>query len=333
VCWVEMEITIIIVSYNTRDMTVECIRSVIEQTKKVQYELIVFDSASTDGSVEAIRSLFPQVKLIPSEENVGFASGNNIAAKLARGRYLLLLNPDTVVTDCAIERLHDFAVTNPTYRIWGGRCVFADGKLNQSCWRFQTLWTLFCDVFGLTAAVPSIFNGETYGNWQADSVRTVDIIAGCFFLIDRDLWQMLSGFDPIFFMYGEEQDLCLRARKMGARPRFTPGAVIIHYGGASYPDKAEQFAQTFAARITLMRRHWSRLSCLIGLRLFYIFPLARYLIFNALSIRGKTRFRQKAYLWGQIWRNRRQWIDGWTAAAVESARRPARPADAQATKA
>ena len=131
----EFDITIIIVSYNTRDMTVDCIRSVRDQVFAVRVEIIVLDNASTDGSVEAIRENFPEINLIASTENLGFGLANNVAAMRARGQRLLLLNPDTVILDYAIDRLHEFAVANPECRIWGGRTVSADGALiPQSCW-------------------------------------------------------------------------------------------------------------------------------------------------------------------------------------------------------
>src|SRR3954453_16300686 len=124
-----MNVSIIVVTHNTREMTIECIRSILEQTTKVQYELIVFDSGSGDGSAEAIRERFPTVKLITSEQDVGFAKGNNLAAKVAQGRRLLLINPDTVVLDHAVDSLNEFADATPECRIWGGRTVFADGSL------------------------------------------------------------------------------------------------------------------------------------------------------------------------------------------------------------
>ena len=248
-----LDLTIIVVSHNTRKMTIDCLRSVVEQTKNISYELIVFDNASTDGSVDAIRSHFPQINLITSPEDLGFASANNAAAQRARGQRLLLLNPDTVVLDGAIDQLCDFAAANPGYRIWGGRTIFPDGSLNPSCWRFQTLWRLCYEAFGFTALLPAIFRGQSYGSWNADTERTVDVIAGCFFLVDRDLWLALKGFDPIFFMFGEEADFCLRARKLGARARFTPNVTIVHYGGGAYPDRAELYVQTFASRVTLMK--------------------------------------------------------------------------------
>jgi N-acetylglucosaminyl-diphospho-decaprenol L-rhamnosyltransferase len=326
-----MDVSIIVVTHNTRDMTLECISSVIEQTKTLHYELIVFDSGSKDGSVEAIRSRFPDLRLIASPEDVGFATANNIAAKHTRGRRLLLLNPDTIVLNNAIERLNEFAVSTPNSRIWGGRTVYANGSLNPSCWRHSTLWSVFCLALGLSAIKRgSFFSAEGYGRWQGDTVRSVDIIAGCFFLIDRDLWVELGGFDPIFFMFGEEADLCLRARQFGGKPMFTPTATIIHYGGASYPDKAEQLIQTLAARVTLMQRHWSTLSCFIGTKLAYMVPLLRWIIYGVAALTlGRSTYRKNAHVWGEVWRNRQYWIEGWTDAAVRFAREGFRQKTAQ----
>src|SRR4051794_22392879 len=121
-----MDLSIIVVTHNTREMTIECIRSILAETNVVRYELIVFDSGSVDGSAEAIRERFPTVKLIASSQDVGFGRANTIAAKGAQGRRLLLINPDTVVLDHAIDRLNEFGDLTPECRIWGGRTVFAD---------------------------------------------------------------------------------------------------------------------------------------------------------------------------------------------------------------
>src|SRR4051812_3005654 len=180
-----MDLSIIVVTHNTREMTIECIRSILEQTTRVRYELIVFDSGSTDGSSEAISERFPSVKLMTSPRDLGFGKANNIAAKGAEGTRLLLINPDTVVLDHAIDRLNDFADMTPECRIWGGRTVFADGSLNPaSCWKFATLWSVFCWAVGLNLFKGSVvFNSEAYPDWKRDSVRSVDIVSGCFFLI------------------------------------------------------------------------------------------------------------------------------------------------------
>ena len=310
----DLEITIIVVSYNTREMTVECIYSVLKQTTAIRYEVIVVDNASTDGSADAIRANFPSIKLIASTENFGFARANNLAAMQARGRRILLLNPDTIVLDHAIDRLHKFADENPECRIWGGRTVFADGSLNpQSCWRRMTLWSLFCNATGLNLLKgSSLFNSEGYGGWKRDTVRAVDIVVGCLFLIDKDLWEELHGFDPVFFMYGEEADLCQRARRIGARPTITPAATIIHHGGASETDKADQRIKVLASKVTLIRRHWSTLFALAGRLLFLVGPLVRLFFYDTLgALLGRADLRRDAQTWREVWRSRHRWINGW----------------------
>jgi N-acetylglucosaminyl-diphospho-decaprenol L-rhamnosyltransferase len=320
---IEPDISVIIVSYNTRAMTLECIRSILAQTAKVRYEVIVFDNASLDGSAEAIRANFPQIELIASKENLGFARANNVAATHARARRFLLLNPDTVILSQAIDRLQEFANANPNCRIWGGRTVLADGSLNPgSCWGDATLWSIFCFATGLTKLKrTALFNPEGYGGWKRDSIRAVDIVTGCFFLVDRELWQQLDGFDPEFFMYGEEADLCRRARKLGAQPTITPAATIIHHGGSSEPDHAEQRIKVLAGRITLMQRHHSALTIFVGRSLYLMLPLLRLLVYGTASvISGRADFRHKAQNWRYVWQSRERWINGWSDAAVRSAR-------------
>lgn len=320
----EPDISIIIVSYNTRIMTLECIRSVLAQTTTGLYEIIVFDNASTDGSREAIRANFPQIELIASPENLGFAAANNIAATRARGRRLLLLNPDTVILNHAIDRLQEFADANPRFGIWGGRTVFSDGRLNPgSCWGDATLWSIFCFATGLTKLKRSsaVFNPEGYGGWRRDSIRAVDIVTGCFLLIDRTLWEQLDGFDPEFFMYGEEADLCRRARKLGACPTITPAATIIHYGQSSEPDQAEQRIKVLAGRITLLRRHNSTATILAGKTLYMLLPFLRLLAYGAASlVSSRSDFREKARNWRYVWQHRQRWVNGWSSAGARSAR-------------
>ena len=313
-----MDVSIIIVNHNTRNMAIDCIKSVIEQTKAVTYELIVLDSGSTDGSVEAIQSEFPHISLIASPEDVGFATANNIAAKRARGRKLLLLNPDTIILDRAIDRLHEFAERRPECKIWGGRTLFADGSLNVSCRPDITLLSLFCFASGLNA----FFDLDTYGAWKVDTERPVDMVVGCFLLIDHDLWRGLGGFDPIFFMFGEEADFCIRARKIGAQPTITPSATIIHYGGASYPNKAEQRIQLLAGRVTLMHRHWPVTKRFVGRCLYHMLALTRLVLYRAAAIATRRdNYRQKADLWAEVWKRRHCWVDGWNETALLAARR------------
>ena len=213
-------VSILVISYNTKAMTLDCLRSIAAETS-VPHEVIVLDNASPDGSAAAIAAALPSTRLIASPENHGFAKGNNIAAGHARGEYLLLLNPDTLVLDGAIDKLVAFARRTPAAGIWGGRTLNADLSLNpMSVFGDQTLWSLFCRATGLTVAFRNspLFNSEHYGGWARDSERAVQVVQGSFLLIPRRLWDELGGFDLSFVMYGEEADLCRRARARGASP-------------------------------------------------------------------------------------------------------------------
>jgi GT2 family glycosyltransferase len=306
------QISVLIISYNTREMTLACIASVFEQTTPGTFEVIVVDNASTDGSADAIDAAFPDVRLVRLEQNVGFAAGNNVAAEVATGRFLLLLNPDTVVLDRAIDRLVAFAEANDRAGIWGGRTVFADGSLNPaSCWARPTLWSVFCIASGMTACFrgSALFNPESFGSWRRDTVREVDIVSGCFFLIRRELWDKLGGFDPAFFMYGEEADLCLRAAKLGHRGMVTPDATIIHHGGASERAKSGKMIKLFDAKARLFRRHWPSWQVPIGIALLDGWALSRWVAFSCLSV-VKSSARPSAETWREIWRNRSKWRKG-----------------------
>ena len=141
-------LSVIVVSYNTRAMTLDCLASLRDETR-ADFETIVVDNASTDGSAEAIAAAFPEMVLLAETANHGFAGANNLAARRARGEYLLLLNPDTLVLDGAVDRLLAFARARPEAGIWGGRTLYGDRSLNPaSCWGRMTLWNLFCRACG-----------------------------------------------------------------------------------------------------------------------------------------------------------------------------------------
>lgn len=311
----EIDVSILIVSYNTRALTLEAISSAARETVRSTFEFIAVDNASHDGSPQALAQHPVKPQLIALKANIGFARANNLAARYARGRYILLLNPDTAVLDGAIDALVEFADANPDAQIWGGRTVFADGSLNPaSCWGRMTLWNQICRAIGLTGLLHryEFFNGETFGSWQRDSVRQVDIVSGCFFLIRRSVWEEHSGFDPHFFMYGEEADLCLRAARSGAKPMITPAATIIHLGGASETARTAKMTKLLSAKASLIARHWHPLSAPIGQALLAFWPLSRAIALHAVSTltRSKAR-RQTARTWYEIWTLRKSWMHGY----------------------
>ena len=306
-------VSILVISYNTRAMTLECLASIAAETT-VPHEVIVLDNNSPDGSAAAIAEAFPHIRLIASPENHGFAKGNNIAAGYARGDYILLLNPDTLVLDGAIDKLVAFADRTPAAGVWGGRTVYADGSLNAgSCNSLQTLWTIFCRTSGLAIVFSGseFFNRENYGAWDRSTEREVGYVCGCLFLMKRAFWDELGGFDLTFVMYGEETDLCHRARARGARPRVTPDATIVHYAGASSKRRSDKDALILKSKVTLAQRYLPRWQHGPAVFLLRMWPLSRKLGGQlAAKVTGSAGAAEAARRWGAVWEARSSWQDG-----------------------
>lgn len=306
------EVTVIMVSYNTRELTLKAIETLLRNAGDVLFKLVVWDNASADGSADAVAERFPEIELIRSAENVGFAMANNIVAEAAETEWLLLLNPDTETHPAAVENLLAFARANPQAGIVGGRTVFPDGSLNiASCWSKMTPWSLFCSATGLTSVFPrsAFFNPEAMGNWQRDTVREVDIVVGCFFLIRTQLWRELDGFSPRYFMYGEEADMCLRAAQRGYKPMITPDAQIMHLVGAATSKREDKLRRLLKAKVTLVRDHWSPAMAPIGVGLLLMGAGARRVATGLRAKAGKSEGREET--WKSVWENRKDWLEGY----------------------
>ena len=307
-------LTVIIISYNTRELTLAALRTLYTTTQATAFRTVVLDNASTDGSADAVSASFPQVELIRSTENLGFAKANNVVAEAARSEWLLLLNPDTECHIGAVDNLMAFARATPQGGIYGGRTVFPDGSLNvASCWNRITPWSVFCIATGLTAAFPrtAVFDPEAMGGWQRDTMREVDIVVGCFLLIRRDLWTRLGGFDLRYFMYGEEADLCLRARRLGFRPMITPDAEIMHLVGAASASKAAKRILVTKARVTLIRDHWPRWQVPLGIGLMWLWGALRIAASRLIALGDQPRARERLAYWREVWDRRRDWLKGY----------------------
>lgn len=310
------EVSIIIVSWNTRDLTLEAIRSCIEETQETSYELLVVDNNSADGSADAIEAEFPDLALFLREpDNHGFAKANNIAAKHARGKYLLLLNPDTVTLDGAIDKLVAFAKRSPDALIWGGRTVFADKSPNYtSIHRHMSLWSLFCQATCIRPLFTNISGlcPEGYTPAEHEVEREVGFPTGAFYLVTRELWEALGGFDLDYVMYAEEADLALRGRALGARPRYTPDAVIVHLVGASSAVRTDRIVMLYRAKVTMVRRFFSTLSKPIALALFWLTPVLRGTIYSILGLLTSNQNRRDTGAsWLEVFRRRREWYPGY----------------------
>jgi N-acetylglucosaminyl-diphospho-decaprenol L-rhamnosyltransferase len=263
-----LDLSIIIVSYRVPDLLDDCLASVYKQTEGIDFEVLVVDNAPGDGSAEIVREKYPQATLLEPDDNLGFAGGNNYAAGRARGRRLLLLNPDTVVLDGAIQKLHAFAESKPSAGIVGGRTVRADRSLEPTCcWADPGLWPLLCKAVGLNVVLKGsrLFDREAMGWWARDDDRRVDIITGCFLMMSKDVWDELGGFDPRFFMYAEEVDLCWRLRRTGREIWFAHEPEIIHLVGASASKATgSRLLAVNKALLQLFRKHQGLAYCAVA---------------------------------------------------------------------
>lgn len=308
------DLTVIIISYNTRALTLAALRTLYANTHSTRFHTVVFDNASSDGSPDAIAAEFPQVALIRSPDNLGFARANNVVAAEAKTEWLLLLNPDTEVHDGAVDNLMRFGAAHPKAGIYGGRTVFPDGRLNiASCWGKITPWSTFCAATGLTAAFPNArrFNPEALCGWARDSVRDVDIVVGCFLLIRSSLWAKLGGFDLRYFMYGEEADLCLRAARLGYQPMITPDAEIMHIVGAASSSRRGKQLLLAKARVTLIRDHWPAWQVPFGIGLMWLWAALRLTAAQGLRLLTGKRGDGRLALWSEVWNQRKDWLRGY----------------------
>ncbi len=293
----------VVVTYGAREMTMRCLQSVAKEASRVAAEIVVVDNGSPDRLAEQIACAHPGFRVVAQVANAGFAAACNLAAAIANGRYLLFLNPDTIVPEGAIDALLEFARSRPEAGIWGGRTMFADGTINPtSCRRRLTLWSLFCTALALDTRYPNsgLFNRLGYGGWDWASERPVDVICGCFLLVDRALWDRLAGFSPAFYMYCEDDDLCLRARRLGFQPLFTAASTIVHHGSGTESSQERKISQLLAARVLFIRAHFAAPARQLGIALLGLRPrLARRF--------AKPDLRS---LWENVWQRRRRWLAG-----------------------
>ena len=305
-------LSVVMVSYNTRELTLKALDTLYRHAG-YPLEVIVLDNASQDGSADAIEARFPEVRLIRSPENLGFARANNVAVGYAPGEVLLLLNPDTEMLPDAVRHLMRLREQNPDAGIWGGRTVYADGSPNpSSCWKRQTLWSLAVQATGLSSIrrQSAVLNPERVLTLDSQAPTPVDIVSGCMLLIDKRLFEQLGGFSPRFFMYGEDADLCLRARDKGARPLVSARPTIVHHGGGSERVPADKLVRLLAAKATLILEHFPAGKRRAGLVMLAAWPFTRMLAHRMLSLVGRRQSTERAEVWANVWARRSEWFAG-----------------------
>jgi GT2 family glycosyltransferase len=251
-------LSILIVNYNAATVLGNCLTSLPAGLGGLSAETIVVDNASTDNSVAMLRAQFPTVQLQANTQNVGFAAANNQAAAAARGDYLLLLNPDTVVQPGALETLVRYAETHPTLGTLGPRLLNADGTPQRSCWRgFPGLRMALSDALYLwkLPGLP-LARATEYQPAELAQPRVVDHLLGAALLIPRTLWRQLGGFDATFFLFFEETDWCFRAEQHDRPSLFLPTAVIVHLGQHSMDQNPRRnLPQFYRSYCQFYRKH------------------------------------------------------------------------------
>ena len=292
-CSDSIDVTFIIVSWNAKDYLLECLRSLIQTQRGYVGEIIIVDNASADGSAQAVQEAFPSVRLVQNEKNVGFARANNAGIKLARGRYLCLVNSDVEVHDGCVASLVQEMDAQPALGMIGPKLLERDGRTQVSCWGFPSLWNMFCCALFLDRLFPKVglFNGYQLMHRQKDEAQDVDILGGAFWLARREAVQKVGGLDEGFFMYGEDMDWCKRFWQEGWRIRFHPSACAVHYGGASSANAPTRFyIEMQRANLQYWRKHHSRVAWIAIYLIYCLHHLVRIVThFGAMLVRASRR--------------------------------------------
>ena len=233
------DLSIIIVNYNVKNLLENCINSILSASKNFQTEIIVVDNNSFDGSPAYIKSRFDgynDIRVIENNVNLGFAKANNLGVSAASGKYILILNPDTILREDTIDKCIKFIESRDDIGILSCKLVLPNGKLDLACRRsFPSSSVAFYRMIGLSKLFP---NNKIFGKYNLtyldeNSSYEVDAVCGAFMLMKKEHFFKVGGFDEEYFMYGEDLDLCYRIKKENLKVYYYSGTGIIHYKGES----------------------------------------------------------------------------------------------------
>jgi len=273
-----VDVSIIIVAWNVRQLLYDCLKSVYEQTKGIDFEVIYVDNASEDGSVEMVRKEFPAIRIIQNDRNEGFIKANNRGIKVAMGRYVLLLNSDTLILDNAIAKMVKFADLHPEAAIVGCKVLASNRTLQESCFTCPSVLSMLLSATYLYKLFPkSKFFGREYMTWwDYDNAREVEAIAGVCSLVRKEAIQQVGLMNELYFVYGDDPDWCYRFRKKGWQIFFTPEAQIIHFGGDTVKRVSSEFMlQLHGSKLIFMKLHRTKLAFPIACFLTALFFFSR----------------------------------------------------------
>ncbi len=259
-------VSVVVVSYNTRAMTLDCLDALYCSLGDMPAEVWVVDNASRDGSVEAVRDAFPQTHVLANTDNKGFGAANNQALRQACGEFLMLLNTDAFVQPDTVERLVAYLRQHPRAALVGPRLLNGDGSVQQSCYRYPSPPRAWLENLGASALLARHPRWGDYKRWPHDTAQNVDWVIGACLLLRRAAYDEVGGFDEAFFMYAEETDWQRRFRDKGWDIAFTPSATVTHLGGASGASESARVNAHFFDSLDLYTHKHHGLLGLISLR-------------------------------------------------------------------
>jgi GT2 family glycosyltransferase len=288
------QVSVVIVSYNVRDLLFKCLETLFINNSKVSLEVIVIENASADGSKGMIKDSYPEVILIDNAVNVGFPKANNQGFKIAKGKYILMLNPDTEFVDNAIEKLFHVMEQDSSLDLIAPKLFNSNGTLQISAWRFPTLSSVFCDLFFLN----SLNKKHFYADKNLNKSFTGDSFSGAALFFKASLLKATDGLDETMFWI-EDIDFCYRLSREGYKLEYRPEIVIIHHSGQSAKKNYNiSLSNQIFNKIKFFRKHHSYLAFRAVQVLSFIHVIIKIFAFGLLSPFNVIYYRKlKAYLY------------------------------------
>ena len=290
-----MDLSVVIVNWNTRDMLRDCLQTVFDGAGGLDLEVWVVDNASADGSVEMVKTEFPEARLICNCENRGFAAANNQALAEAAGRQVLLLNSDTLVLGDVLERSVDWLDAHPQVGVMGCRVLNRDRSLQITGTRFPSLLNLTLQATGLSRLPGGFFDRYRMERWDRRNARAVDVVSGCYMMVRHGAMAKVGLLDEAFFFYGEETDWCSRFARAGWQLWMVPVGEIVHFGGGSVRQLSHRKDVLLTqGTVRLHTKHYGHLGGVACWTLLAAFNGSRALVWSLISAFGGDRATARA---------------------------------------
>lgn len=288
-----IHISVVIVSYNVKDLLLTCLNSLYKHlSSELNVEVLVVDNHSSDQTVSAVAQQFPQVKLIANSHNAGFPAANNQAFQLAKGKYIFMLNPDTEFHEDVIGKLYEKMERDPQVSLIAPKLLNSDGSLQKSVWRFPNLWTVFCEMHYL-----NVFLGpKNYSDKNKDTPFVAESFSGAAIFFRREVLEKIGMLDETMFWI-EDTEFCYRAHRAGLTLLYYPEVKLLHHIGQSAKKNYNiSLSNQIFNKIKFFRKHYSKVEYLLVMLLSFYHVLFKLVVFGLLSPFKKTyALKARAY--------------------------------------